>query len=98
MALTPEGKVKKAIKEILSAYGAYYFMPVQNGYGAATVDFLGCYYGKFFAIEAKAKGKAPTPRQLKVIEDMNRAKAKVFVVSDDKSLRVLAAWLQGLID
>ena len=37
--MTPEGKVKKKIKEVLDEYGVYYFMPVQHGYGPRGVDF-----------------------------------------------------------
>lgn len=60
---TQESKLKDKIKEFLKAEGAYYFMPVQMGYGAPSVDFLVCYRGKFIALETKAPGKRPTPRQ-----------------------------------
>ena len=38
-----ERHVKEALKKYLKEIGAYYFMPVQTGYGAATVDFLVCH-------------------------------------------------------
>ena len=63
MAQTPEGKVKDAIKKMCKRVGAYYFMPVQNGMGAPTLDFLICYKGLFFGVETKAPGKKATPRQ-----------------------------------
>lgn len=64
MAQTPEGKVKKEIKEYLDSIGAYYFMPVQMGMGVrGTPDFLCCVRGRFVAIEAKAPGKEPNSFQ-----------------------------------
>ena len=42
--MTPEGIVKKKIKDILNSKGAYYTMPIGTGYGAAGVpDFVICY-------------------------------------------------------
>lgn len=42
MATTPEGKVKKRVKEILDAMDAYYFMPTTAGYGRSGVpDIVG---------------------------------------------------------
>jgi urease accessory protein UreE len=52
--MTPEGKVKKALKKWLDERGYYYFMPVPTGRGRRTVDFLVCMEGTFVAIEAKA--------------------------------------------
>lgn len=59
MAMTPEAKVKKQIRAVLDAHGAYYAMPVTGGFGnSGTPDFLVCYKGWFLGIEAKAgKGK-----------------------------------------
>ena len=59
MATTPEGKVKKGVRQVLDGLGAYYVMPVTGGYGKqGAPDFLVCYQGKFFGIETKAgKGK-----------------------------------------
>jgi Holliday junction resolvase len=57
--LTPEKKVKNQVVNVLKSFGAYYFYPVAGGYGVSGVpDIVGCYKGKFFAIECKAgKGK-----------------------------------------
>jgi len=51
---TPEGKVKDAVKRYLDSVGAYWFMPVQTGYGTTTLDFLVCYKGVFIGVETKA--------------------------------------------
>lgn len=84
MASTPEGKVKQYVKDCFrelrqDGISIYWHMPVQNGMGAPTLDFVGCLNGRFFAVETKAPGKAPTPRQLLTIEDMKQAGAAVYV-------------------
>lgn len=98
--MTPEGAVKKEITATLRSYGpnVYFFMPVQGGYGAATVDYLGSHRGRAFAIEAKAPGKLPTARQTKIMNDMRAAGMRVFLIDSVKEVLVLRAWLNGLID
>lgn len=94
MAQTPEGKVKAKVSGLLKATPAcYYFMPVQGGFGAATLDYLGSHMGRFFAIETKAPGKKPTSRQVQTISTLERAGAKVFVIDGD--IMELAHWLEG---
>lgn len=59
MAMTPEAKVKKKIKEELNVMGAYFLQPIGTGFGAnGAPDIVACYKGFFIGIEAKAgKGK-----------------------------------------
>ena len=70
MAQTPEGRVKQAVRKVLQEYGAYYFFPVQNGFGRTGIpDIVGCIptvitpdmvgktIGQFIAVETKAPGK-----------------------------------------
>ena len=66
MAMTPEGKVKKAVRQVLDALGAYYVMPVTGGYGKqGAPDFLVCLHGNFIGIETKAgKGKTTALQEL----------------------------------
>ena len=92
---TPEGKVKAAVVKVLKAFGAYYHMPVQNGMGAPTLDFVGCYRGMFFAIETKAPKKKMTPRQLITQAKMEAADGKVFMVDSTNggTLDDLIHWL-----
>ena len=93
MALTPEGRIKaKVSKLLLGVTDLYYFMPVQGGYGAASLDYLGVYKGRFFAIETKAPGKHPTPRQRALIATLIRSGAKVFVIDSD-DLSQLQEWI-----
>lgn len=91
--MTPEGKIKEKVKAVFKKHGAYYHMPVMNGMGAPTLDFIACCRGLFFAVETKAAGKKPTKRQEVTMADMARANAFVFVVSDEASLATLDAVL-----
>ena len=75
MNQTPEGRVKIVVKAFLrnrnvaslsnSMSGAvgYYHMYVPSGYGDPALDFTGCYKGRFFAIETKARGNVPSAMQ-----------------------------------
>lgn len=71
--MTPEGKVKKRVKEILTEAGAYYHMSVPTGYGRSTLDFLVCYQGRFIAIETKSMGKPLKPRQQAIAKEIREA-------------------------
>jgi hypothetical protein len=71
--MTPEGKVKAKVKAHLKKVGCYFEMPVPSGYGKSGLDFVGCYRGFYFQIEAKAEGNEPTPRQRATILDIQRA-------------------------
>lgn len=79
---TPESRVKKQVKELLDHYGddLYYNMPVPAGFGEPMLDFVGCFYGKFFMIETKAPGKKLTPRQQFIMTKAQAARGRVFVV------------------
>ena len=65
--------MKKEVRQFLINCNAYFFMPVQTGYGRTTVDFLCCIRGRFVAIETKAKGKTPTPLQVLTLRQINAA-------------------------
>ncbi|RLA43275.1 MAG: hypothetical protein DRR04_10325 [Gammaproteobacteria bacterium] len=53
---------------------------MQNGFGAPSLDFIGCHVGHFFAIETKAAGKKPTDRQRITMGEMARCGGKIFVI------------------
>ena len=93
MGMTPEGQVKHKIKQVLKKYGAWYYMPVPGGYGEPTLDFICSYHSITFAIEAKAHGKKPTPRQKVTINTMERTGIRTFVIDGDKGLKELRDWL-----
>jgi hypothetical protein len=72
----------------------FYDMPVPAGYGRPTLDFIGCYGGHYFAVETKAKGKKPTPRQMDTIDRMRAAGAEVFIVIGEDDTDQLRHWLE----
>lgn len=96
---TPEGKVKAAVKKLLESYdGIYFYMPVPGGFGKATLDYLCCVRGQFFAIETKAPGKKLTLRQATTVAEIQAAMGKVFVVDDVQgpAIEELRSWLNGI--
>ena len=82
--MTPEGKVKKKVAELLKQYDAYYFFPAMGAFGRAGIpDIVGCYRGRFFAVECKAgKGKT-TAIQEAEIKKIQGAKGCAFVINED---------------
>jgi hypothetical protein len=90
MALTPEGRVKAAVKKILKDHGIWYYMPVQNGMGVVGIpDFICCDKGMFLAIETKAPGKRRnlSPNQEHRIAEIHQAGGSVLVVDDPQQLK-----------
>ena len=96
--MTPEGRVKSLIKKALAKYDGriYYFMPVPYGYGKSTLDFIGCFCGLFFAIEAKRPKKDLTTRQAGTRDDMHDAGGVVFHIDSEERLGVLVSWLEAV--
>lgn len=83
MALTPEGRVKQAVKQYLKRRGIWFYMPIQNGMGQVGIpDFICCWNGRFLAVETKAPGKLnnTTPNQERVIKEIRGAAGYAFVV------------------
>ena len=78
--MSSEKLVKDALKKYLKSIGAYYYMPVPMGYGAATVDVFICYKGRFYAVECKRPGiKDPTIRQTIVLTEIALAGGGVWL-------------------
>lgn len=91
--MTPEGRVKDAVKRRLRELGAYWFCPVQGGFGAPGLDFMqvqvpGC---PAFVIETKAPGKELTVRQARTVASIRAAGGTVFVVDGD--LEEILKWV-----
>lgn len=94
MAMTPEKRVKKVVREQLDALGAYHFMPATGGYGKSGVpDIVGCFRGKFFAIECKAGAGKTTPLQEKALKDIWAAGGIQAVVNEANMHEI--GWLLG---
>jgi hypothetical protein len=94
MAQTPESKVKARVVAQLKLLGAYYFFPATGGYGRSGVpDIIGCFRGRFFAIECKAGRNKPTDLQLRELRRIDLSGGLGMVANEETADRV-AAWLQ----
>lgn len=98
--MTPEGKVKKKVRNVLDKYqgSIYVYMPVPGGFGSTTLDYLGCIRGRMFAIETKRPGGKPTERQNTIIERLYWAGAEVFVIDGDEGCLKLDQWLTMVVE
>ena len=107
--MTPEGQIKKLVKDYLTSIGmipagqavlatpentGWFHMPVSNGMGVHGIpDFIGHYQGRFFAIETKEKGKKPTDRQKHQLNALSLTGSAVFVVDSEESLEKVKEWV-----
>lgn len=102
--VTPEGRVKAAVKRVLKALGAWYFMPVQTGRGVGgvpdfvvcmpvtvTPDMVGRTVGLFVGVETKAPGRRSNVSDLQrlQINAIGRAGGVAVVVDDAAQLRAI---------
>jgi len=96
--MTPEAKVKNAVKKLLDAYGAYYFMPTGAGWGKAGIpDIICCHYGHFIGIECKAGKGRTTALQDRELERITMRGGHAIVVSDKPGdMEALEALLKKL--
>jgi hypothetical protein len=100
--MTPEGKVKKQIREYLDPLKpeVWYSMPVPTGFSdKGTPDFLVCFYGTFIAIETKAGRNKPTPLQERALKAIQTAHGVAMVINEkniDESIQCLTLLAQQL--
>jgi hypothetical protein len=81
--MTPEAKVKAKVKKILDSYDAYYFVPMTYGYGSSGVpDIIGCFKGKFIAIECKAGSNVTTALQIRNLNAITKASGVALVINE----------------
>jgi hypothetical protein len=97
VAQTPEGKVKKSVRQVLDGLGAYYVMPVTGGFGRqGAPDFLVCLEGKFFGIECKAgKGKTTGLQELN-LKHIREAGGIALVVYEHDVVNLQTMLVEGL--
>lgn len=84
--MTPEKRVKNQVVKHLKELGedVYYFFPATGGYGRSGVpDIVGCYKGKFFAIECKAGKNTTTALQERELANIAKAAGVGWVVNED---------------
>ena len=94
--MTPEKRVKNQIVKQLKTLGedVYYFFPATGGYGRSGVpDIVGCYKGKFFAIECKAGKNTTTALQKRELENIAKAAGEAWVVNEENIDSVLETLL-----
>lgn len=94
--MTPEGRVKEAVRKFLRAKGVWFYQPVQNGMGQVGIpDFICCYRGIFIAIETKAPGKLSgvTANQRRVLDQIKEHGGLALVVDDVAALEPVFAVL-----
>lgn len=97
--MTPEGRVKEAVKKLLKEHGAYWHMPVQNGMGSPALDFHVCHNGRYAGIETKgSRGIGATARQQHTMHEIMRAHGSVFLIDsiEGPDMAALFAWLTML--
>jgi len=71
---TPESYEKDEIIKYLTSIGAWWFKPSMGFYGKVGVpDIVACLAGRFVGIEAKRRGKLPTPIQAQRLREINAA-------------------------
>jgi hypothetical protein len=95
-AMTPEGKIKKKLVEMLKNEKVWYFFPAANGMGKAGIPDVICIVeGQFVGIECKAdETKKPTTLQLMCAKDIRAAGGYWFLVFDDYSIADVEKWIQ----
>lgn len=106
--MTPEGKVKKHVKELLAqekyAQHLWANWPVPAGYGVPMLDCIGSFKGRAFAIETKAPGEHLTERQKFTADEMERGGMKVFVIGEKRvpdgysGMSDLRLWLEWVLE
>ena len=93
--MTPEGKIKARVDEVLKLWKAYKHKPVQNGMGTPALDYHVGHRGYYAAIETKARGKPPTVRQIRTMREVVAAGNSVFLIDhvDGMDMSELRGWL-----
>lgn len=68
---------------------------MMNGMGAPALDYHVCHRGIYAAIETKAPGGRPTPRQIRTMRDIANAGGAVFLIDSDygTDMAQLQGWL-----
>ena len=98
MARTPEGAVKKRVKDMLDAFGSdvWCTSPLIAGFGNSGIpDILACCWGHFLAIECKAGDNTPTALQERELAAIRAAGGEALVINESnlEALALqLAAW------
>jgi len=84
MSMSPEGKVKKKVRELLQRHCVYYTMPVTGGFGRqGAPDFICCVRGYFVGVECKAGANQPTALQRAVALTIEQSGGIAITIWED---------------
>ena len=98
-AMTPEGKVKRRVVEVLKKHEVWYFFPANNGFGKSGIpDIIAIVDGHFVGIEVKSATGKPTELQKICGKQIEEAGGTWLVVSNDVTLEVLDAVIENRKD
>jgi Holliday junction resolvase len=98
-AMTPEGKVKRKVVEVLKKHDVWYFFPANNGFGKSGIpDIIAIVDGHFVGVEVKSATGKPTELQKICGKQIEKAGGTWMVVSDDVTLEVLEAVIENRKD
>jgi len=98
-AMTPEGKVKRKVVEVLKKHEVWYFFPANNGFGKSGIpDIIAIVDGHFVGIEVKSATGKPTELQKICGRQIEEAGGTWLVVSNDVTLEVLDAVIENRKD
>jgi Holliday junction resolvase len=97
--MTPEGKVKRKVVEVLKKHEVWYFFPANNGFGKSGIpDIIAIVDGHFVGIEVKSATGKPTELQKICGRQIEEAGGTWLVVSNDVTLEVLDAVIENRKD
>jgi Holliday junction resolvase len=97
--MTPEGKVKRKVVEVLKKHEVWYFFPANNGFGKSGIpDIIAIIDGHFVGIEVKSATGKPTELQKICGRQIEEAGGTWLVVSNDVTLEVLDAVIENRKD
>lgn len=83
MATTPEGRVKNKVRALLEQAGVWFTPVVASGYSRAGIpDYVGCWRGRFLAIECKAGKGRTTKLQKREIASIKAAGGLALVINE----------------
>ncbi len=87
--MTPEGKIKRKVTELLRDNDIWYFFPGNNGFGKSGIpDIIAIVGGRFVGIECKADPtKKPTELQKRCGEEIKAAGGLWFLIRSVEDLR-----------
>lgn len=78
--MTPHGKLREEITDYLTSIGAWWYATNSQGYGRKGIpDVVGCYRGRFFAIEVKVAPDTPSPWQKRELAAITLSKGATLV-------------------